>query len=168
MSAGDTKAAAARDVDTTGRRHAAVRTLEHEIGSLLRRIRRGLADRAIQVHPDLSAMTYMMLSTLEEHGPRRAADLAETFALDKGSVSRAVHQLVGLGLVARSPDPTDGRASILAVTDEAVRRLAKVHEHRRETFDQRLAAWEPAEIEELADRLGRFNRALSEPTPADD
>jgi DNA-binding MarR family transcriptional regulator len=151
-----------------GRRHAAIRALEHEIGALLRRIRRGLNDRAMQVHPDLNLVTYMMLSTLEEHGPRRAADLAETFALDKGSVSRAVHQLVALGLVARSPDPTDGRASVLAVTDEAVRRLAKVHEHRRETFDHRLAAWEPAEIEDLADRLARFNRALSEPSSEGD
>jgi len=165
MSGSDTMAAPAREA--IEQRHTAIRTLEHEIGALLRRIRRGLADRAVQVHPDLNPVTYMMLSTLEEHGPRRAADLAETFALDKGSVSRAVHQLVGLGLVVRSPDPTDGRASILAVTDEAVGRLAKVHEHRRETFDHRLADWEAAEIEELADRLGRFNRALSEPAPVD-
>jgi DNA-binding MarR family transcriptional regulator len=117
----------------TGRRHAAVRSLEHEIGTLLRRIRKGLA---------------------------------ELFALDKGSVSRVVHQLLELGLIARSPDPADGRASLLSVTDEAVRRLAEVRDHRREHFDDRLLDWEPAEIEELAARLGRFNHALSDVVPS--
>jgi DNA-binding MarR family transcriptional regulator len=147
------------------RRQAAVRTLEHEIGTLLRRIRRGLAERAVQVHPELNATSYMLLTTLNEHGARRAADLAEMFALDKGSVSRVVHQLLELGLIERSPDPADGRASILAPTEEAVRRLAEVREHRREHFDDRLDGWEPAEIEDLAARLARFNLALSDPVP---
>jgi DNA-binding MarR family transcriptional regulator len=75
-----------------------------------------------------------------------------------------VHQLLELGLIVRSPDPADGRASILTVTDDAVRRLAQVHVRRRETFDQRLTRWEPGEIEELAAQLARFNAALSDPT----
>jgi DNA-binding MarR family transcriptional regulator len=149
---------------STDRRTAAVRSLEHEIGTLLRRIRRGLADRAVQVHPELNPTSYMLLSTLNEHGARRAADLAELFALDKGSVSRVVHQLLELGLIERSPDPADGRASILSVTDDAVRRLAEVREHRREHFDDRLTGWEPAEIEELSAHLARFNLALSDPS----
>jgi len=146
----------------TDRRSVAVRSLEHEIVALLRRIRRGLAERALVVHPQLNATSYLLLTTLRDRGSCRAADLAEVFALDKGSVSRLVHQLLELGLVERSPDPADGRASILSVTDEAVRRLAAVSEHRREHFDERLAGWEPAEIEELATGLGRFNAALSD------
>lgn len=146
----------------TDRRQAAVRSLEHEIGTLLRRVRKGLAERAVDVHPELNATSYLILTTLAEHGARRAADLSELFALDKGSVSRVVHQLLELGLIARAPDPADGRASILTVTDDAVRRLAKVRAGRREHFDDRLDGWEPAEIEELAARLGRFNHALSD------
>ena len=119
-------------MNTADRRHVAVRSLEHEIGTLLRRIRNGLAERAVQVHPELNPTSYMILTTLSEHGARRAADLAELFALDKGSVSRVVHQLLELGLIARTPDPADGRASLLSVTDEAVRRLAEVRDHRRE------------------------------------
>jgi DNA-binding MarR family transcriptional regulator len=147
---------------TTDRRDAAIRGLEHEIGTLLRRIRRGLAERAVQVHPELNPTSYMLLTTLRDQGARRAADLAELFALDKGAVSRIVGQLIDLGLVARSPDPADGRASILTATDEALRRLAEVREHRRANFDDRLAGWEPAEIEDLAAQLGRFNAALSD------
>lgn len=147
------------------RRQLAIRSLEHEIGALLRRVRRGLAERAVAVHPELNASSYMMLSMLNEHGARRAADLAELFALDKGSVSRLVHQLLELGLIARSPDPVDRRASILTVTDEAVRRIAAVREGRREHFDDRLAGWDPTDIEDLAERLARFNLALSDPAP---
>jgi DNA-binding MarR family transcriptional regulator len=147
---------------TDERRATAVRALEHEIGALLRRIRRGLGERAVQVHPDLNATSYMLLSTLAEHGGRRAADLADVFALDKGSVSRVVHQLLELGLIARSPDPADRRASMLTVTDEAVRRLAEVRGSRREHFDDRLDDWDPQEIEDLAKGIGRFNLALSE------
>ena len=145
------------------RRETAVRSLEHEIGTLLRRIRRGLSERAVEVHPDLNASSYMLLTTLSEHGARRASDLADMFALDKGSVSRLVHQLLELGLIERTPDPADGRASILAVTDSAVRRLAEVRHGRRQHFDDRLDGWDPQEIEDLADRLGRLNLALSDP-----
>lgn len=146
------------------RRQAAVRGVEHEIGTLLRRIRKGLSERAVQVHPELNATSYLLLITLSEHGACRAAHLADSFAMDKGTVSRMVHQLLQLGLIGRSPDPADGRASILAVTDEGARRLATVRDQRRAHFDDRLDAWDVADIEDLADRLGRFNQALSEHT----
>ena len=122
-----------------------------------------MAERALQVHPELNATSYALLATLGEFGPRRAAVLAEMFAMDKGTVSRVVHQLLELGLVDRSPDPDDGRAAILAVTDEANRRLAHMHELRRELFGVRLADWAPDDIEDLAAQLGRFNVAVFEP-----
>jgi DNA-binding MarR family transcriptional regulator len=146
------------------RRDTAVRVLEHEIGLLLRRIRRGIAERAVQVHPELNATSYTLLGTLSEFGPRRAAELAELFAMDKGTVSRVIHQLVELGLVERTPDPDDGRASIISVTEEAATRIAHMHELRRALFGERLADWDPDEIEQLATQLGRFNVAVFEPS----
>jgi len=144
------------------RRSAAVRNLEHEIGTLMRRLRRGLGERAVQVHPELNTTSYLLLSTLNDHGAQRAVGLAELFSLDKGSVSRAVHQLVELGLVERTPDPGDGRASLLSVTPEAVRRLGEVQSQRQEHFDDRLAGWTPVDIEDLAERLGRLGTALGD------
>ena len=148
------------------RRQVAVRSVEHEIGTLLSRVRKGLSERAVHVHPELNATSYLILTTLSEQGACRAAHLADAFALDKGSVSRVVHQLLELGLIQRAPDPADGRASILTVTDDAVRRLATVRDRRRPHFEDRLDAWEVTEIEDLADRLGRFNQALSDHAPA--
>ena len=42
--------------------------------------------------------------------------------MDKGAVSRQVQHLTELGLIERTPDPADGRAALLAVTDDARRR----------------------------------------------
>jgi DNA-binding MarR family transcriptional regulator len=72
-------------------------------------------------------------------------------------VSRVVHQLLELGLVERSPDPEDGRASIISVTGDATTRLGRMSELRRRLFDVRLADWPADEIEQLAAQLGRFN-----------
>ncbi|MET3962502.1 DNA-binding MarR family transcriptional regulator [Marmoricola sp. OAE513] len=144
------------------RRDEAISGLEHEIGLLLRRIRRGTAERAAQVDPALSATAYPLLVTLHAFGPHRAADLADLFALDKGAVSRAVHQLLELGLIERTPDPADGRASILSVTPYAEERMAVVVEARREAVGEKLADWDPESIAGLAAGLARFNAAISE------
>jgi DNA-binding MarR family transcriptional regulator len=144
------------------RRDEALRGLEHEIGRLLRRVRRGLTDRAAQVDPELNATAYPLLATLAEFGPHRAADLADMFALDKGAVSRVVHQLLELDLIERTPDPKDGRASILSASAKARARLAEIKETRREDLDGRLADWEPTELVDLAQGLARFNASISE------
>lgn len=143
-------------------RDDAIRDLEHEIGKLLRRVRRGVAERAALVDPALSATAYPLLLTLHEFGPRRAADLADLFALDKGAVSRVVHQLLELGLIERTPDPKDGRASILQVTEKARQKMASLAERRRAEFGESLAGWTPESIGELARGLAEFNSAISD------
>jgi DNA-binding MarR family transcriptional regulator len=142
-------------------RDEALRSLEHEIGRLLRRVRRGLTDRAAQVDPELNATAYPLLATLAEFGPHRASDLADMFALDKGAVSRVVHHMLELGLIERMPDPNDGRASILSVTSKAQERLAAMGERRREDFGAKLADWDPATITALARSLAELNTAIS-------
>lgn len=148
--------------DDAVRRDEALQGLEHEIGRLLRRIRRGLHERAARVDPGLSATAYPLLIALVEYGPHRAADLADLFALDKGAVSRVVHQLLELGLIERTPDPQDGRASILTATVAAKERIAAAHTRRREDFGARLSDWEPETIADLAAGLARFNSAISD------
>jgi DNA-binding MarR family transcriptional regulator len=141
-------------------RDDAMRLLEHEIALLLRRVRKGIGERAVAIDPELNPTSYSLLLTLVDFGPRRAADLAEAFTLDKGVVSRAVRQLLDLGLVDRTPDPVDGRASILAASEEANRRFSDAADLRRRDFGRRLADWEPGEIDALAHGLARLNRTI--------
>lgn len=143
-------------------RAEALRALEHEIGVLHRRIRRVISQRAQMVHPDLNATAYYLLAALTTMGPCRASALAELFELDKGAVSRLVHQLESLDLVARSPDPEDGRASILEATELAHQRLDEVSAERRRHLAEKLESWQPGELEQLLESLGRYNAALAD------
>jgi DNA-binding MarR family transcriptional regulator len=87
--------------------------------------------------------------------------MVDAFNIDKGAVSRQLQHLVDLGLVERTPDPDDGRATLVAASDDAVRRLADVAEHRRKWMDERLGDWDAAELSHFAELLERYNRSLN-------
>jgi DNA-binding MarR family transcriptional regulator len=137
-----------------------VRALEHEVGVLIRRVRRAIGERARAVHPDLQPMSYLMLAHLAESGPLRSSALAEIFGVDKGAVSRQVQHLVELDLLDRTPDPADGRATLLSPSEDARRRLREVQKQRRRRLDERLGDWSESDLEALVAALGRYNRTL--------
>jgi DNA-binding MarR family transcriptional regulator len=138
----------------------ALRQVEQEIGVLIRRVRRVIGERARAVHPDLQSPSYLMLGYVLNQGPIRASALCTVFDLDKGAVSRQVQHLVDLGLADRTPDPHDGRATLISVSDEGARRFQDVAEHRRKFFDERLGEWSADEIRSFAGTLARYNEAL--------
>ena len=141
-------------------RTSSLRQVEHELGVLIRRVRRVIGDRARAVHPDLQPATYLLLTQLDESGPLRAAALVDATGVDKGAISRQVQQLVDLGLLTRTQDPDDGRATLLQVTDDAHVRLGQVQRDRRRRFDRRLGEWSDADLADFATRLADYNAAL--------
>lgn len=143
-------------------RSESLRQLEQEVGVLVRRVKRVIGVRARLVHEEMQPSSYLMLAYLAEHGPTRSSAMAEIFAIDKGAISRQVQHLVDLGLVDRSQDPEDGRASLLSASDDARRRLADVAEHRRKWLDEQLGDWSAAELADFVEELGRYNQALSQ------
>jgi len=144
-----------------------LRQLEQEVGVLIRRVRRVIGERAQAVHADLQPAAYLMLAYLAEHGEHgaeRGSVLAELFSIDKGAVSRQLQQLVDLGLVERTPDPEDGRASLVSASEEGVRRLVDVADHRREWLDEQLGDWSDDQLARFVSELGRYNAALNAPS----
>jgi DNA-binding MarR family transcriptional regulator len=83
-------------------------------------------------------------------------DLATRCALDSSTVSRAVTSLVGLGLVDRSPDSTDRRASLLSLTERGHQALAHAHEWHGEVLTGALHSWSRDDLEALGAALRRF------------
>jgi DNA-binding MarR family transcriptional regulator len=137
-----------------------MRELEHEMGVLVRRIRRLIAERARMVHPDLSPVAYSMLMALNESGSRRASDLVGLFSVDKGAVSRQVQSLLELGLIEREPDPEDRRAAILSITEEGSRRLASIAQARRSEVIGLLSDWDDEDLRAFVRSMARYNSAL--------
>lgn len=145
---------------STSARAETVRRLEHEVGVLIRRVRRVIHERARLVHPDLQPASYLMLAHLAQAGPLRSSAVAELFGIDKGAISRQVQHLVDLGLIERRPDPADGRATLLAPTEDAQTRLADVTRHRRKYLDERLGDWSDDDLSTFVTGLARYNAAL--------
>lgn len=137
-----------------------LRGVEREVGVLIRRVRRVIHERARAVHPDLLPASYLLLAHLVEHGPCRPSAVAELFTVDKGSISRQVQQLVDLGLVDRTRDPEDGRATLLSASAAAVARAGEVARRRRLRLDDRLGDWSDEELASFVETLARYNASL--------
>ena len=60
---------------------------------------------------------YWLLVRLSSQAPVRLSELADTVELDLSTVSRQMRDLVAIGLVVKVPDPDDGRASLLSLSE---------------------------------------------------
>ncbi len=96
----------------------------------------------------------------EPAGGCHLKDLAARCALDPSTVSRAVAALVRSGLVARSADPADGRASVLTVTPRGRQTLDDFSRRADERLADALRAWSPEDIAILSALLQRFSADL--------
>ena len=104
---------------------------------------------------------YGLLVRLDECGRQRATELAAYIGVGKATMSRQLRALEQLGLLAREPDPADGRAWLVALTEEGQQRVSRVREARRARYAGRLADWDPAEVTELARLLNQLNRSMA-------
>ncbi|GGV78891.1 MarR family winged helix-turn-helix transcriptional regulator [Streptomyces gelaticus] len=131
--------------------------LERELAVFLRRARANSGEMAREVHPELESAAYGLLVRLESAGQQRATDLAAYFGVGKATMSRQLRALEDLGLVAREPDPADGRAFLVHLTAEGLDRYRSVRDARRERYVRKLDDWDRAEVAELARLLHHLN-----------
>ncbi len=139
--------------------------LERELTVLLRRARASSGEMAREVHPELEPAAYGLLARLYETGPERATLLAGYFGVGKATMSRQLRALEDLGLVRREPDPADGRAFLVQLTDNGRARFTHVRDARRQRYVRRLSGWDPAELGDLARLLRQLNQSQEGPQP---
>jgi DNA-binding MarR family transcriptional regulator len=133
------------------------RAVEHEISMLFRRARARSAELARDVHPELDSDAYGLLLRIELAGPARLTDLSDFFGVGKGTMSRQLRELERLGLVSKTPDPADGRASLLDLTEEGRQRYSQARNARLERLRRLLEEWDRADVVQLAELLHRLN-----------
>jgi DNA-binding MarR family transcriptional regulator len=117
------------------------------------------AEAGVDIDRAGAAVLYKLL--VEEES-LRLCDLAERLGIDSPAVTRKVQQLEHLGLVVRSPDPEDGRASRLLLTGEGRRSIERLLGARRVWLEELLSEWPTADRREFARLLQLFATTIEE------
>jgi DNA-binding MarR family transcriptional regulator len=117
------------------------------------------AEAGVDIDRAGAAVLYKLLV---EGDSLRLCDLAERLGIDSPAVTRKVQQLEHLGLVVRSPDPVDGRASRLLLTREGKRSIERLLGARRMWLERLLSEWPTADRREFSRLLALFAATIEE------
>ncbi|WP_022899993.1 MarR family winged helix-turn-helix transcriptional regulator [Humibacter albus] len=101
------------------------------------------------------------LYALGRTGPQRSSTLADTLRLSRPTMSKQLRRLAAAGLIDRSADAADGRASIVSLSTagaEAYRRLVR---EGVVMVRGALSEWDAAGADAFARNLSRFVAALT-------
>ncbi|MEV0336720.1 MarR family transcriptional regulator [Nocardia sp. NPDC050717] len=118
-----------------------------------------LRDRAlaqIKDHSGIDPAGFVVLFRLVCDGPMRSGALAEAVHSDASTVSRQVAQLVERGLVRRTADPDDGRATVLEATEAGRETADRIRARRRESIAVVTEDWSSEDRAAFAALLTRF------------
>jgi DNA-binding MarR family transcriptional regulator len=143
-------------------RQKQVNSVAESFLDLQRTVRRSKARLAAAGVNDVESATQLILQTVATGGPMRASELALSVQSDLSTVSRQVTVLVGRGLLGRSADQLDGRASLLVVTAAGRAAIAEHEQGRAEFFYDVLSGWRVDELRQFAQQMRRFTSAYDE------
>ena len=134
-----------------------------ELASMLRlavmRLSRRL--RAERADHSLTLTQIATLSTLDQHGPLTPRELADHERVQPPSMTRVLSTLESLGLVDRTPHPTDGRQHLMAPTAKGAALLAEDRRRREAWLARRLAELSPTERATLRASADILQRLVS-------
>ena len=124
------------------------------------RLYNALNDRLRERHGIVTSQ-FEFLRYLRDHPGARVADLAAEVAAGIGAISKGADRLERQGWIARQPNPSDRRSSLLVLTDDG-RQLVDAAEG---TFTERLAeliadALEASPIAAAAQALSQLRSVL--------
>jgi DNA-binding MarR family transcriptional regulator len=123
------------------------------LGALVTHLKRKAGD------PDTSARAFL-LGHVDRLAPVRATDLADHAALDLSTISRHLRGLEDAGLLTRSPDPDDRRASLLSVTDEGRAFVEDAVRARTAMLAAATADWPASDVSTLSALITRLAHDL--------
>jgi DNA-binding MarR family transcriptional regulator len=104
------------------------RDLDRKLIAAAERLGRALraARQHVATQHGLSLLQLQLLEQLSDRRPRRVGELAAELDISQPTTSDALRILQEKDLVARAPDPTDRRASTIALTDSGDRVAAAI------------------------------------------
>ena len=129
--------------------------LRMTIGKLKRQL------RGQSQHQDLTESQISVLSRLDREGPATVTALAKAEGMRPQSMGAIVSALETAGMVAGAPHPSDGRQTLLSLTDACRQMIATGRAARQDwllrTLQSRL---DPAEMAELTRAVALLQRLV--------
>jgi DNA-binding MarR family transcriptional regulator len=117
--------------------------LAHDLRLAVLRFSRRLRNQRVDTSVTLTHLA--ALSTLKRNGPMSPGELAAQERVQPPSMTRVVVALEGMGLVTRTPHPTDGRQVIIGLTPAAEDLLSEEARAREAWLSSRLQELTPQE-----------------------
>jgi DNA-binding MarR family transcriptional regulator len=111
---------------------------------------------------ELSPTLAAALATIEREGPLTPSGLAHLEGIQRPTATRVVARLEELGLVTRTPDPSDARVSQVAITRAGATLLKRIRTRKNEYLARRLRELTPAERRTLSEAAAILERMLEE------
>ncbi len=121
------------------------------------RLNRWVTHHASWAMPLAQARVLSQLSTL---GPSRIGDLARAEHCSQPTLTTLVHRLQAQGLVHRTPDPEDARATRIALTLQGLRMLAEMRQERARVVESLIVQLNPAQQQSLEHALQALSGLL--------
>jgi DNA-binding MarR family transcriptional regulator len=112
----------------------------------------------------LSFSALSVLHTLSRVGPCRVSDLVRTEQIKQPALTSAVAKMERDGLIARTPDPSDGRASMLSLTAEGQSTVSRRHADRVERLRGLIDRLSAADRTRLLSIAGVLDQIAQSPT----
>jgi len=133
--------------------------LAGELRVLIGQLRRRFRDQ--QQLGDLSWSQISVLSRLEREGPATVTTLARAESMRPQSMGAIIAVLEGAGLVGGTPDPKDGRQTILSLTPACREKVKAVRAAREDwLFHAIQTNLAPAEQDQLAGAVQLLKRLI--------
>ena len=133
--------------------------LAHDLRLAVMRFSRRLRNQRVNTTVTLTHLA--ALSTLKRHGPMSPGELAAHERVQPPSMTRVVVALEGMGLVTRTPHPTDGRQVIIGLTDSAEALLDAEAQAREAWLSSRLQELTAQERSVLREAAGIMDKLAS-------
>jgi DNA-binding MarR family transcriptional regulator len=110
-----------------------------------RRLRQEAAGETGGLTPTATAA----LATIERHGPLTPSELADLERVKRPTVTRTLGCLERERLVERTPDPADGRSSLVAINAAGRERLRRLRGRKNAYLARRMRELSAEEVETL-------------------
>jgi DNA-binding MarR family transcriptional regulator len=110
----------------------------------------------------LSPTLNAALGTIESFGPLTPSELADRERIRRPTATRIVSRLVDHGLASRTPDPSDGRACLVATTAAGSALLKRLRTRKNAYLAKRMRTLDADDVETLARASEILERLLEE------